>query len=52
MCGDLPSYPPVPNTMAWKEAEWKNKKTIKSNCGTERKKEEEREETQSKATRR
>jgi hypothetical protein len=20
MCGDLPSYPPVPNTMAWKEA--------------------------------
>ena len=38
MCGDLPSHPPVPNTVAWKEAEWKNRKTIKSNCGTERKK--------------
>jgi hypothetical protein len=60
MCGDLPSHPPVPNTVALKEAEWKNRKTIKSNCGKERKKErkkgkkekEKREETQSKATRR
>jgi hypothetical protein len=51
MCGDLPSHPPVPNTVAWKEVKWKNRKTIKSNCGTERKKERKREETQSSATR-
>jgi len=51
MCGDLPSHPPVPNMVAWKEAEWKNRKTIKSNCGTQRKKGG-GEETQSKATRR
>jgi len=38
MCGDLPSNPPVPNTVPWKKAEWKNTMTIKSNCETERKK--------------
>jgi hypothetical protein len=32
MCGDLTSHPPVPNTVAWKEVEWKNRKTIKRNC--------------------
>jgi len=51
MCGDLPSHPPVPNMVAWKEAEWKNRKTMKSNCEKKRKKGG-GEETQSKATRR